>query len=70
MLANKALALRTPVFQNRSVLCPRGVRLIAASGAPISSNDFKNGLAIEVDNVPYKVAPFGWTADCDLRSLS
>jgi translation elongation factor P/translation initiation factor 5A len=27
-------------------------------GATISSNDFRNGVAIEVDGVPYKIVDF------------
>mmetsp|Transcript_25999 Transcript_25999/g.56680 ORF Transcript_25999/g.56680 Transcript_25999/m.56680 type:complete len:222 (-) Transcript_25999:703-1368(-) len=35
---------------------PRTVRVVA--GAQISSNDFRNGVAVEVDGVPYKVTEF------------
>lgn len=33
-------------------------RSVVVHGAPISSNDFKNGVAIEIDNTPYKVVEF------------
>ncbi|GIL48324.1 hypothetical protein Vafri_4604 [Volvox africanus] len=41
----------------RPAIRPRALRLVVRAGT-VSSNDFKNGLTVEVDSQPYKVVEF------------
>ncbi|GIL74664.1 hypothetical protein Vretimale_2310 [Volvox reticuliferus] len=41
----------------RPAIRPRALRLVVRAGT-VSSNDFKNGLTVEIDSQPYKVVEF------------
>ena len=47
--------LRAPIAPGRAALRPKP-SLVLVSAAVVNSNDFRNGTAIEIDGVPYKVS--------------